>query len=94
MLMWRWRLVEDRLAHSRAIFDVAPQNGWKLMTSGYALAEVSVNLPRLGLIATQEWARLNRADRSAHLIRNQSLSLDFHFNGMVLKIVPERNCLS
>jgi predicted nucleic acid-binding protein len=45
---------------SRAIFDVAPQNGWKLMTSGYALAEVSVNLPRLGPIATQEWARLRR----------------------------------
>lgn len=28
------------------------------MTSGYVLGEISVNLPRLGPVATQEWARL------------------------------------
>lgn len=43
---------------ARAIFDLASRNGWTLMTSGYVLGEISANLPRLGPVATEEWARL------------------------------------
>jgi predicted nucleic acid-binding protein len=43
---------------SRAIFDLASQNGWTLMTSAYVIAEISTNLPRLGATAVQVWRHL------------------------------------
>jgi hypothetical protein len=43
---------------SRAIFDLAPRNGWTLMASAYVVAEVTVNLPRLGGAAPGEWPQL------------------------------------
>jgi predicted nucleic acid-binding protein len=44
---------------SRAIFDFASRNGWTLLTSDYVVAEVNVNLPRLGNASSgQEWTRL------------------------------------
>jgi hypothetical protein len=45
-----------RPSESRAIFDLAPRNGWTLMISGYVIAEVTLNLPRLGApTAGRDW---------------------------------------
>jgi hypothetical protein len=43
---------------SRAIFDLAPRNGWRLMTSAFVVAEVTRNLPRLRPQAAQDWTQL------------------------------------
>ena len=43
---------------SRAIFNLAAENGWTLMTSDYVVSEITINLPRLGATAPQEWAQL------------------------------------
>ena len=40
------------------MFDLAPQNGWHLLTSEYVLSEVAKNLPKLSVSALQEWAKL------------------------------------
>ena len=43
---------------SRAIFELAALNGWRLLAGRYGLAEVEQNLPRLGEPAGQDWTRL------------------------------------
>jgi len=43
---------------SRALFHLAPPSGWGLVTSPYAISEVSRNLPRLATAATAAWAGL------------------------------------
>jgi len=43
---------------SRAIFTFAAANGWELVSSGYSLAEVTRNLGKLPVDATNEWQRL------------------------------------
>jgi predicted nucleic acid-binding protein len=43
---------------SRAVFGLAPGNGWTLMTSPYVVSEVRRNLPRLSTQATRDWRRL------------------------------------
>ncbi|MEO6742390.1 MAG: hypothetical protein ABIP20_19275 [Chthoniobacteraceae bacterium] len=44
---------------SRGVFDFAAANGWRLLTSGYVLAEVRRNLPKLKPGALSDWARLS-----------------------------------
>jgi hypothetical protein len=43
---------------SRCIFELAPRNGWTLMTSSYVVTEVTRNLPRLRPQAGQDWPQL------------------------------------
>ena len=43
---------------SRAVFSYAGAQGWSLLTSPYALNEVSRNLSKLPPAATAEWLRL------------------------------------
>lgn len=45
---------------SRALFDLAPSSGWKLVTSPYALNEVVKNLPKFPTTATSAWVGLRR----------------------------------
>lgn len=40
---------------SRALFEYAPKRGWVLVSSPYALNEVSRNLPKLPVGAAREW---------------------------------------
>ena len=44
---------------SRAIFDMARQNRWTLLTSRYVLTEVAKNLPKLRPQATTDWPALS-----------------------------------
>ena len=44
---------------SRAVFDVAPVNGWRLLTSRYTLGEVEKNLPKLPPAALADWPKLS-----------------------------------
>ena len=44
---------------SRAIFDLAFRNGWRLLTSPYVLAEVTKNLAKLPSTALSEWPTLS-----------------------------------
>ena len=53
---------------SRGVFDLAAANGWRLLTSGYVLAEVNRNLPKLKPGALADWARL-----SAQLTRTRDV---------------------
>ena len=50
------------------MFDLAVANGWRLLTSGYVLAEVNRNLPKLKPGARADWARL-----SAQLTRTRDM---------------------
>jgi len=43
---------------SRALFDLASPNRWTLMTSGYVVAEVARNVPRLPAPAAPAWAQI------------------------------------
>ena len=44
---------------SRRVFDLAPMQGWRLLTSGYVVREVEKNLAfRLPSAASHEWHRL------------------------------------
>ena len=45
---------------SRGVFDYATGQGWRLLTSPWALGEVRRNLPDLPVKATQDWLRLRR----------------------------------
>jgi hypothetical protein len=45
---------------SRGVFDDAPAQGWRLLSSPWALGEVRRNLPDLPMSATQDWLRLRR----------------------------------
>jgi hypothetical protein len=45
---------------SRAVFDLAPQNGWRLLTSRYVLAEITKNLGKLPPSAPGDWAKLSQ----------------------------------
>jgi len=44
---------------SRAVFDLAPANGWRLLTSRYTLDEVAKNLPKLPPAALTDWPILS-----------------------------------
>ncbi|MBI4663933.1 MAG: hypothetical protein HY735_34465 [Verrucomicrobia bacterium] len=44
---------------SRAIFDFAPRNGWRLLTSRYVLNEVARNLTKLPSPALTVWPTLS-----------------------------------
>ncbi|HXR06915.1 MAG TPA: hypothetical protein VN765_06265 [Candidatus Acidoferrum sp.] len=44
---------------SRAVFDLARRNGWKLLTSPYVLGEVARNLPKLRPQALTDWTALS-----------------------------------
>ncbi|MGA2555240.1 MAG: hypothetical protein ABSG04_03105 [Verrucomicrobiota bacterium] len=44
---------------SRAVFDLAQQNGWTLLTSRYVLSEVTKNLPKLRPQALTDWPALS-----------------------------------
>jgi len=57
---------------SRAIFHLAPQTGWNLISSPYALSEVALNLKKLRGAATADWAHL----RQQLQIVNDIVSLD------------------
>lgn len=46
---------------SRAVFELAPRNGWTLMTSPYVVSEVARNLPRLPAQAALDWPQLRAA---------------------------------
>lgn len=47
---------------SRAIFDLAPGQGWKLLTGSYVMREVEKNVRiRLPVAANDEWERLRPA---------------------------------
>ena len=46
---------------SRAVFDIASRNGWRLMISPYVVAEVTRNLPRLPAQAPHDWTQLSPA---------------------------------
>ena len=43
---------------SRALFQLALQNGWMLLASGYVLSEVERNLRLLSPAAIEDWQRL------------------------------------
>lgn len=43
---------------SRAVFDLAPVNGWRLLTSRYTLDEVAKNLLKLPPAALADWPKL------------------------------------
>ena len=43
---------------SRAVFDIASRNGWRLMISPYVVAEVTRNLPRLPTQSAHDWMQL------------------------------------
>ena len=43
---------------SRAVFQLAPQNGWVLLVSRYVLSEVERNLRLLSPAAIEDWQRL------------------------------------
>jgi predicted nucleic acid-binding protein len=45
---------------SRAVFDLAARNGWRLLTSRYVLGEVAKNLPKLPGSALSDWPALSR----------------------------------
>jgi predicted nucleic acid-binding protein len=45
---------------SRALFHLAPQTGWNLLTSPYAVGEVVRNLPKFPGAATGIWVGLRR----------------------------------
>ena len=45
---------------SRAVFDFAPANGWRLLTSRYVLNEVVKNLPKLPPAALINWPTLSQ----------------------------------
>ena len=45
---------------SRAVFDLASRNGWRLLTSRYVLGEVARNLPKLPPSALTDWPALAR----------------------------------
>lgn len=45
---------------SRAVFDLATRNGWRLLTSRYVLAEVAKNLWKLPPSAPGDWAILSQ----------------------------------
>jgi predicted nucleic acid-binding protein len=57
---------------SREIFLLAPANGWVLVTTPYAVAEVVRNLPDFPLLATRDWVRL----RSQLIVMDDVLTLD------------------
>ena len=40
---------------SRAVFDLAARNGWRLLTSRYVLSEVGKNLGKLPPVAMTNW---------------------------------------
>lgn len=44
---------------SRAVFDGAAANGWRLLTSRYVLTEVQRNLPKLKPGALADWTHLS-----------------------------------
>jgi predicted nucleic acid-binding protein len=44
---------------SRAVFDLAAINGWRLLTSPYVLTEVAKNLPKLPPSALVDWPTLS-----------------------------------
>jgi hypothetical protein len=44
---------------SRAIFDLADKNGWRLLTSRYVLSEVAKNLPKLPSQALIDWPAIS-----------------------------------
>ena len=44
---------------SRALFDLAGANGWRLLTSRYVLREVERNLPKLKPQARADWPQLS-----------------------------------
>jgi hypothetical protein len=46
---------------SRAVFEIASRNGWRLMISPYVLSEVTRNLPRLPAQAAHDWTQLRPA---------------------------------
>lgn len=53
----------SRTGASRAIFDYSSAQGWRLLSSPYAVEEVLRNLDKLPLAATAEWILLrNRID--------------------------------
>lgn len=43
---------------SRAVFHLAPANGWRLQTTPYVLSEVVTNLDHFPAITTAVWVRL------------------------------------
>jgi predicted nucleic acid-binding protein len=43
---------------SHAIFDLAPRNNWRLLTSRYVLNEATKNLPKFTSAASTEWQKL------------------------------------
>lgn len=45
---------------SRAVFDLAPRNAWRLLTSRYVLSEVTKNLLKFPPAASTDWATLSR----------------------------------
>lgn len=45
---------------SRAVFDLAERNGWRLLVSRYVLDEVARNLPKLPPSAPSDWQTLSR----------------------------------
>jgi predicted nucleic acid-binding protein len=45
---------------SRALFHLAPNTGWTLVTSPYAICEVIKNLPKFPAAATSVWVGLRR----------------------------------
>lgn len=57
---------------SREVFRLAPEKGWVLIATPYALAEVVRNLPDFPVTATTEWLRLRRQ----LLIMDDVLTLD------------------
>lgn len=48
-----------RAGGSRAVFDLAAQNQWRLLTSRYVLGEVTKNLPKLPPSALVDWPALS-----------------------------------
>jgi len=44
-----------RVGGSRAVFDLAARNGWRLLTSRYVLGEVAKNLVKLPPVALTNW---------------------------------------
>lgn len=51
----------SRKGASRAIFQLAPGNGWTLLASPYVPAEAAKNFGLFGPIATADWNHLRRS---------------------------------
>ena len=57
---------------ARALFRLAPQQGWRLMASPYALGEVAANLDLFPATATSDWVQL----RPSLFVVDDVVSLD------------------